>query len=107
MSKTRRRRPPASPLTRKYRHAAIVRAKELGPILAVRRPERRADGTPVAAPGQAYVMTTGTVYHPSWCAIVDAAWSRSRRVAVVAVSTTGDRTACKTCNDPAAIRRHP
>lgn len=104
---TRHRQLPKSALTRKYRYAAIEKAKELGPILAVRHPERRADGTPLAAPGQAYVLTTGTVYHPQWCATVDEAWSRHRRVAVVAISTSGGRTACKTCSNPAAIRKPP
>ena len=80
---------------------AYKAAAELGPIVPVSPTLVRSDGSPRLDSGQVYVMRTGTVFHPAWCAIVGANWDDDPEgLLLIAADTIGGRRECKSCEEP-------
>lgn len=76
-------------------------ADKLGPIVDVppARGYREGDRSPRVGPGQAYVTSSGTVFHPVWCRTVGERWDlKPRSIHVVDRATMGKRTECRTCD---------
>lgn len=76
-------------------------AQELGPIVTVQPSAFRSDRSPRLGYGQVYVMRTGTVFHPAWCAIVADKWDNDPKgLLVIAADTVGGRRQCRSCDEP-------
>ncbi|MBD7996621.1 hypothetical protein H9639_15085 [Arthrobacter sp. Sa2CUA1] len=53
---------------------------------------------PPLEPGQVYVTTKGTAYHPGWCQVVQRTWEFNRSaLQILAGANTGDRRLCRSC----------
>lgn len=89
-----------SKLTRTRIKAAYEYAATLGELKPVKPAARRADGSPLLAPGQVYVTKTGTKYHPEWCPMVAAKWDHDSRLMVTLLVDVGLRTPCDSCATP-------
>ncbi|HEX9088877.1 MAG TPA: hypothetical protein VF867_15270 [Arthrobacter sp.] len=84
---------------------AFRAAADLGPIILVPPAQVHvADGSPILGDGQAYVMRSGKVFHPTWCSIVAEKWdTQPRGLLVIASDTVGGRRECSACKDPLAV----
>lgn len=84
---------------------AVARAHKtteaLGPITPVHPTRLRVDRSPRLGPGQVYVMRTGTVFHPAWCAVVAAKWDTDPEgLLLITLDTVGGRRQCLSCEEP-------
>ena len=87
------------PHVRKAR-AARAKASALGALPESEPASCRADGSPVARPGDVYVTRTGTRFHAGWCRILGDLWDlRSSGVFVTTPSAAQARglLLCRTC----------
>jgi uncharacterized Zn-binding protein involved in type VI secretion len=68
------------------------------PLVRVEPQSHRADGSPVAAEGQAYVTRSGKRHHTQWCGILMAQWrDNAGTVFLSALADVGERELCPQC----------
>jgi hypothetical protein len=77
---------------------AYAKAEELGPIVPAPVTARRADGSPILAEGQVFILPTGNRFHTTWCDTVGNRWdSRPNALFVTRLADVGKREECSHC----------